>query len=279
MAEVFKAPMDYLDVLEEQRGGFSFENCKRNAYLAEKASIKPPTAMKSGTTICGVICKDAVCLAADTRATEGPMVADKNCKKLHYIANNIYCAGAGTAADLEHTTQLMEAQMELHRMALGTQPRVCTVVRRLSKMLFKYQGYIGCALVLGGVDITGPHLYQIYPHGSTDMLPFTTMGSGSLAAMSILESEYKSDMTIDEGIKLVSKAIRAGIFNDLGSGGNVDVCVITKDGGKILRNHEKPNERLFKAKYKGFQLGTTPVIKTDILKLVTVEDTDFQMVG
>merc|ERR1712004_565691 len=138
----------------------------------------------------------------DTRATEGPMVADKNCQKLHFIANNIYCAGAGTAADLEHTTQLMESQMELLRMATGTQPRVCTVVRRLSTMLFKYQGYIGCALVLGGVDVTGPKLYQIAPHGSTDCLPFTTMGSGSLAAMSILESEYKDGMTTDEGIAL-----------------------------------------------------------------------------
>jgi len=270
---------DYLDALDAQRGGFSFENCTRNIYLQDKTAIKPPTAMKSGTTICGVICKDCVVLAADTRATEGPMVADKNCEKLHYIASNIYCAGAGTAADLEHTTQLMESQMALFKMQLGTQPRVCTVVTRLSKMLFKYQGYIGCALVLGGVDVTGPHLYQIYPHGSTDMLPFTTMGSGSLAAMAILESEYKENMTAEEGIALTSKAIRAGIFNDLGSGGNVDVCVITKEGGKILRNHEKPNERKNKLAYKGFTKGTTPVIKTSILKLAVVESEDVQMVG
>merc|ERR1719499_555745 len=273
----FKEPQDYVDVLEAQRGGFSFELCKRNAHLAQSAGIKHPTAMKSGTTICGVQLKDAVVLAADTRATEGPMVADKNCEKLHFIAGNIYCAGAGTAADLEHTTQLMESQMELLRLATGTQPRVCTVVRRLSQMLFKYQGYVGCALVLGGVDISGPSLYQIYPHGSTDCLPFTSMGSGSLAAMSILESEYKEDLTIDQGKALVAKAIRAGIFNDLGSGGNVDVCVITKEGGTIFRNMEKPNERKFKAQYKGFPKGTTPVIKEDILKLVTVETEDVTM--
>ena len=30
----------------------------RNAYLAAKANIKPPTAMKSGTTICGIQLKD-----------------------------------------------------------------------------------------------------------------------------------------------------------------------------------------------------------------------------
>jgi len=267
-----KEPQDYMDALEQHRGGFSFELCRRNAYLASQANIKPPTAMKSGTTICGVQLKDAVVLAADTRATEGPMVADKNCEKLHYIANNVYCAGAGTAADLEHTTQLMESQMELLRMATNTQPRVCTVVRRLSQMLFKYQGYVGCALVLGGVDVTGPHLYQIYPHGSTDMLPFTTMGSGSLAAMSVLESEYNENLSVEDGKKLVAKAIRAGIFNDLGSGGNVDVCVITKDGGTVLRNWEKPNERKFKMPPPAFAKGTTPVLKEDIMKLCTVDD-------
>lgn len=43
-------------------------------------------------------------------------------------------------------------------------------------LITRYQGYIGAALVLGGVDVTGPHLYSIYPHGSTDKLPYVTMG-------------------------------------------------------------------------------------------------------
>ena len=42
--------------------------------------------------------------------------------------------------------------------------------------LWRYQGYISAALVLGGVDYTGPSLYTVYPHGSTDRLPFVTMG-------------------------------------------------------------------------------------------------------
>jgi len=40
----------------------------------------------------------------------------------------------------------------------------------------RYQGHIGAALVLGGVDVTGPCLYTIAPHGSTDKLPYVTMG-------------------------------------------------------------------------------------------------------
>jgi hypothetical protein len=40
-------------------------------------------------------------------------------------------------------------------------------------------------------------LLQVYPHGSTDTLPFATMGSGSLAAMSVFESRYKEDLTVN----------------------------------------------------------------------------------
>ena len=43
-------------------------------------------------------------LAADTRATMGTIVGDKNCEKIHYISPNIFCCGAGTAADTEFTT-------------------------------------------------------------------------------------------------------------------------------------------------------------------------------
>jgi hypothetical protein len=48
--------------------------------------------------------QDGVILGADTRATEGPIVCDKNCEKIHYMAPNIYCCGAGTAADTEAVT-------------------------------------------------------------------------------------------------------------------------------------------------------------------------------
>ena len=43
-------------------------------------------------------------------------------------------------------------------------------------MLFKHQGHLGTHLVLGGVDVTGPCLYSIANHGSTDKLPYVTMG-------------------------------------------------------------------------------------------------------
>lgn len=62
------------------------------------------------------------------------------------------------------------------------------------------------ALVLGGVDCNGPHLHTIFPHGSTDNLPFATMGSGSLAAMSVFEAEYREDLTVS-AVKALSRVL------------------------------------------------------------------------
>ncbi|CAO3615722.1 unnamed protein product [Mucor hiemalis] len=255
------------------KGGFSFENYARNKAL-ENSGAKPPKATSTGTTIVGVIFKDGICLGADTRATEGPIVADKNCEKIHYIAPNIYCCGAGTAADTEFTTNLISSQIELHSLSTGRKPRVVTAMTLLKQMLYKYQGHIGAALVLGGFDATGPQLYTVYPHGSTDKLPYVTMGSGSLAAMSVFESKWKPNMSRQEAIDIVQEAIEAGIFNDLGSGSNVDVCVITKDETDYLRNYARPNERGVKEQSYRFPRGTTAVLKSSIYKFADVSEGD-----
>jgi len=273
--------MDYIDVLNANRGGFSFENCRRNQLL-ESQGVKFPKVMKTGTTIVGVVCADCVVLAADTRATEGPIVADKEAEKLHYLASNIRCAGAGTSADLEHTTGMVASNLELLRLQTGTQPRVAAVVSMLTHMLFRYQGHIGTALVLGGVDIKGPQLFMIHPHGSSDRLPFACMGSGSLAAMAVFEHGFKDKMTEQEGVNLCADAIRAGIFNDLGSGGNVDVCVVRKDGSTALHlGFDKPNERKFRnPKPIVFPKGTTETLREHvkaIAKQVEVVDGDVLM--
>jgi 20S proteasome subunit beta 2 len=149
----------------------------------------------------------------------------------------------------------------------------------LKQHLFRYQGHIGAYLVVAGVDPTGVGLFTVHAHGSTDKLPYVTMGSGSLAAMSVFESMWKPQLNREEAIALCSEAIKAGIFNDLGSGSNVDVCVIQKDKPtQLLRNYMRPNERGEKERNYRFPRGTTAYLnekiisKQDMRKYVTVED-------
>ncbi|CDJ52869.1 proteasome subunit beta type 7, putative [Eimeria brunetti] len=288
--------MGSIEQLQRQRGGFDFSNHSRNvSLLLRAAAAAPPSSAagaaaaaaaaagegaaaaagvcssmpplrKTGTTICGVVFKGGVVLGADTRATEGPLVADKNCNKLHRISSNIYAAGAGTAADLDHM---------VWGLGVPQKPRVSMAVCVLSQELFKYQGYRGCAVVLGGYDIRGPSLYKIHPHGSTDTASFAAMGSGSLNAMAVLEAEYKDGMTEEEARALVCKAITAGVMNDLGSGGNVDLAIIKENETVHIRKYASPAREAVKGVYTPYEIGTTPYFREHIetLKpLITVEE-------
>ena len=136
----------------------------------------------------------------------------------------------------------------------------------LKQHLFRHQGHIGAYLVVAGVDPTGVGLFTVHAHGSTDKLPYVTMGSGSLAAMAVFETQWKSKCSRAEAVKVCSDAIQAGIFNDLGSGSNVDVCVIEK--GKptqMMRNYIKPNERVRKERDYKFPKGTTAWLKEKVI--------------
>lgn len=251
--------------------GFSFENVQRNVNL-EHDGYKAPKTLKTGTTIVGVVYCDGVVLGADTRATEGTIVADKRCRKIHYMAPNIMCCGAGTAADTEAVTQMVSSKLTLHRHVTRKQSRVSEAMTMLKRHLYRYQGYVSAALVLGGVDVEGPFLATVAPHGNTDRLPFVCMGSGSIAAMAALETGYKDNLSLEEAKKLVHGAIWNGMFNDPYSGTQVDLCVITKNKTELLIGYDQPNQRMFPKVEVNLPAGTTPVLKEEIRSLVTIEE-------
>lgn len=252
--------------------GLSFDNYQRNLFLAAKG-FSQPKATSTGTTIVGCKFEGGVVIAADTRATAGSIVADKNCEKLHRLAPRIWCAGAGTAADTEMVTQLIALNLELHLMWQDRQPRVIAALTMLKQHLFKYQGHLGAYLICAGVDPSGAHLMSVQAHGSTDIGEYQSLGSGSLAAMAVLETHWKPGMSRDDAVKLCADAIEAGIWNDLGSGSNVDVCVLEvgKDA-ELLRNYLTPNQRAPKERSYRFPRGTTAVLRLSIREIVDVEE-------
>jgi len=144
----------------QETGGFNFDKYERNKFL-EKQGLNSAKFKKTGTTIVGVKYKGGVILGADTRATGGSIVMDPDCMKIHYLAPNIYCLGAGTAADTSFVTDMMASELELHRYNTRTESRVTHVDSRLTNHLFRYGGNIGAALIVGGVDVTGSHLVNI----------------------------------------------------------------------------------------------------------------------
>ncbi|MBN3312617.1 PSB7 protein, partial [Atractosteus spatula] len=265
-------------VLEAPASGFSFQNSGRNAAFEQALGgvrSRRPTPMKTGTTIAGLVFKDGVVLGADTRATSSDVVADKVCSKIHYIAPNIYCCGAGTAADTEKTTELLSSNLSIFSLNSGRNPRVVMATSILQDMLFRYRGQIGAYLLLGGVDVTGAHLYTVGPYGSVDNMPFQAMGSGDLPAMGVLEDGFRTDMELDDAKRLVRDAVHAGVMSDLGSGSNIDLCVITRAGVEYLRPYEESQYKDTRQRRYKYCPGTTPVLRETVspLEVELVQET------
>ena len=86
--------------------------------------------------------------------------------------------------------------------------------------------------LMGGAD-KDLRLYDLFADGSiSEVDDYVSSGSGSVMAYGVLESSYRPDLSEQEGIELVLKAISAAIQRDSASGEGVDVYVITKSGIK-----------------------------------------------
>uniref|UniRef100_A0A8R1XSY1 proteasome endopeptidase complex n=1 Tax=Onchocerca volvulus TaxID=6282 RepID=A0A8R1XSY1_ONCVO len=250
---------------------FDFSNCARNMAL-EAMGVKPPTMRSTGTTIVA----DGLVMGADSRATAGNIIADKDCKKVHKLTDSIYACGAGTAADLNQVTKMLSAQLRLLELNTGKKARVVTALRRAKQHLFSYMGHVGAYLLIGGVDPTGPHLYQCSANGYTQSKPFAAEGSGSYAATTVLERDFKTGMTEEEAVLLVRHALEAGMHGDNASGNSLNFVIITPETtlfkGPIVPNfcvRPEPVELDYK-----FKLGSTNVLKQKEIKYDVIESMD-----
>lgn len=89
----------------------------------------------------------------------------------------------------------------------------------------------------------------------------------------LLIDHWTNGLQRDEALALVKAAVGAGIFNDLGSGSNIDACIITESHTEMLRNVEMPNERVQKEKTYVFRRGTTAIKSEKIRSLIVNEET------
>lgn len=147
---------------------------------------------------------------------------------------------------------MIKRQLELHRLQTHTESRVQMAATRLSNHVFGYGGHIGAYCIIGGVDVKGPQLIEVSADGHSKHGPFLTMGSGSLAAMGIMETQYREGMSEEEAVTLVTRAIEAGVYHDLGSGSNVDVVIIKRGKVDYRRPVKSDNKKVF-SKPGGYQ--------------------------
>ncbi|KAH8343937.1 hypothetical protein KR084_002031, partial [Drosophila pseudotakahashii] len=248
--------------------GFSFDNCLRNKRLIENG-ISVPSCISTGTTIVGIIYDGGVIIGADSRATNANIIPSSNSRKIYELQANIFAGGAGVARDTSALMEVTRAQLELHRMNTNFRkvPVRCAnqMVRQL---LYRFSGNMEANVVIGGVDRTGTHLFCTRFDGTTDTVPFTSLGSGNLAAMSMLESRWSEDLDEQSARNLVCDAVAVGMENDLNSGGSTCLCIIRSDFSVHWKMQSPDKNTLNRTLPLAIKPGCTTVLSTIEHKVV-----------
>lgn len=192
--------------------------------------------MHTGTTTIGIVCKDGVVLAADKRATAGSMIVDKRAEKVHIISDEFAVTIAGTVSDAQLLIKLIRAELKLKEVRTNKKPTAKEAANLLGGLLYsnirRPSMLPGIAhFLLGGKDLEGIHLYDLFPDGSvTKIKDFVSSGSGSVFAYGVLETQYKISMSTNEAVKLAVKAVNTALQRDSASGGGIDVVVVSEKG-------------------------------------------------
>ena len=101
---------------------------------------------KTGTTTVGIVCKEAIILAADRKMTLGGMiVSSKKFRKIVGINENFAMTVAGLVSDVQLLTRLIKAQIRLDELRKSTNTRFRSDPR------LNYEGiaYLECPLLSG----------------------------------------------------------------------------------------------------------------------------------
>jgi proteasome beta subunit len=193
-----------------------------------------------GTTTIGVVCKDGVILASDTRVTMGYYIAHKSGKKVYKIDDHLGMTIAGTVADAQKVVDILTANAKLYKINMNRPMPVSSAARLIANLLFSVR-YIPLAtqVLIGGVDETGPHVFNLDPFGSLTEEKFVSTGSGSPIAYGVLEDKYQEDMPVKELLPTIVKAVTTAMKRDIASGNSYNVTVIDENGYKELTDAEK----------------------------------------
>jgi len=192
-----------------------------------------------GTTTVGLVCRDGVVLAADTRATMGYLVASKQARKVYRITDNIGATVAGGVADTQDLVNILRAEAGYYSLREGAPIDARAAAKLAANVLHVYRLFPYIAnLLVGGVGAEGRQLYFIDLDGSLTEESMVATGSGSPIAYGVMESEFVEGMSTDEAVPIAIKAVKAAMKRDIATGNELTVAVITKAGIRELTPEE-----------------------------------------
>ncbi len=166
--------------------------------------------VKRGTLAIGVKCKDGVIIAVE----ENPRALQVSniTQKIFQVDKHIGVAAAGYIPDARVQVDNARFFSQSNKLTYDEPVEVETVAKHLADQCHQFTQYsgvrpYGVALIIAGVDQKGGTIYVTDPSGTYVSYAAVAIGASSEEVTEFLEKNYKSDITLEDGVALASAAI------------------------------------------------------------------------
>ncbi|HXW67815.1 MAG TPA: archaeal proteasome endopeptidase complex subunit alpha [Thermoplasmata archaeon] len=194
-------------------------------------------AVRRGATTAGVVYADGVVLIADRRIPNPKLAEAASLEKIHEIDEHVACATAGLVADARVLVDYARLVAQVNRVTYAESMAVELLVRRICDYKQQYTQFggvrpFGTALLVGGYDDTGIHLFETEPSGSLTSFRAASTGGNKGPVMDLFEQKYRAGLDRDGAILLALEGLRAGL-DEGGSLAQVEVCTVEPARGMV----------------------------------------------
>jgi len=193
--------------------------------------------VKLGATTIGMVCKDGVLLVADKRVTEKLIVAE-SVEKIFQVDEHIGAAATGCTMDGRVLIERSRVIAQQHMVTYGVAIDTLDLVKEICDIKQFYTQYggarpFGVSILFIGTDDT-PVLYVTDPMGVYFEYKATAVGEAEDEIKTMLNKDYKENMTIEDGVKLAINAFKKVLGKDFDLR-RIDAAFIKADEKKFTR--------------------------------------------
>mmetsp|Transcript_21672 Transcript_21672/g.37317 ORF Transcript_21672/g.37317 Transcript_21672/m.37317 type:complete len:200 (+) Transcript_21672:109-708(+) len=176
--------------------------------------------------------------AADTTNARSIVVMKENMDKIMELDKHRLLCMAGEPGDVAQFTEYIQKNVHLYELRTGIPMGTSAIANFIRNELAKSlrRGPYSVNLLLGGYEpATGqPELYYLDYLGTLHQMPFAAQGYCSYFVLSTLDRYYKKNMSLEEAIEVMKKAISEVKSRFLINQPNFIMKVADKDGVRIL---------------------------------------------
>ncbi len=169
-------------------------------------------AVTRGNTTAGLKSKNGVVLMADKKISSR-LVETSSIEKIFQIDEHVGCATSGLVADARVLVDYARLTAQINKVTYSEKIGVDLLVKRICDYKQNYTQYggvrpFGTALLVGGVDDLGVHLYETDPSGALVSYKAGSIGAGRNTVMEMFEEKYKDGLSQEEATVLGLEALQ-----------------------------------------------------------------------